>query len=222
MSKASRSEASDIGQLNREKILSAALELVQSDGVDFSMRALGTKLDVWPMAVYRHYKNRDALLDAIVDAVLGKVLTEGAIDALKDSSEPWQSRLEAFCLHMYDVYVRFPGVAQKVLYGALYTPKGLELVEVVAGVLVDLGLDRQRAASILQTIGFFVCEMAMLDYARRQGQSDPDGLLERAEEIKSEFPIAYDYIEIMADVGYRDRLKTGLKLFSRAIESEIN
>lgn len=207
--------------LSPSSVLDAALVRTQKDGIDFSMRALASDLDVWPMAIYRHYRNREALIEAIVDTVLARALTQDAINALCDVSQPWRSRFETFCLHMYDVYVQYPGVAQKVLYGSLYTPSGLRLVETVAGMFVDLGVDRLRAASIFQAVGFFVCEMAMLDYARRRGDSDLEGLLHRIGDVKDQYPIAHDYIQLMASVELRDRLKTGLGLFSQAVESEL-
>ena len=48
--------------LNRERILSAALELVDANGVAaLSMRRLATKLGVDPMALYRHIPDKAAL-----------------------------------------------------------------------------------------------------------------------------------------------------------------
>jgi len=222
MTQISKSKKVVSATLNPKRVLSAALDRVREDGIDFSMRALASDLDVWPMAIYRHYKNREALVEAIVDAVLAEALSEEAVTAFNTPAVPWRVRFEAFCLHMYDTYIQYPGVAQKVLYGSLYTPSGLQLIEMVASMFVQLGLDRMRAVGVFQTVGFFVCEMAMLDYARKQGDSDLQGLLQRAGEVKDQFPIAHDYIQLMASVELRDRLKAGLGLFSQAIDNEMS
>ena len=60
--------------LSTDRILSTALTLVETDGADaFSMRTLASRLDVTPMALYRWFANRDALLDALVERSLGEI-----------------------------------------------------------------------------------------------------------------------------------------------------
>ncbi len=57
-----------------EKIVSMALALVDREGLKaLSMRRLGTELGVDPMAVYYHIPNKQALLDAIVEAVMASI-----------------------------------------------------------------------------------------------------------------------------------------------------
>ena len=60
------------GTLSRQRLVDAALELVQLDGLDgLSMRALGASLGVDPTAVYRYFRTKDELLEALADAVVG-------------------------------------------------------------------------------------------------------------------------------------------------------
>lgn len=57
--------------LTRAAVLDAALELVDRRGIaDLSMRKLGAHLHVEAMALYRYVRNRDALLDGLVDRVM--------------------------------------------------------------------------------------------------------------------------------------------------------
>lgn len=52
----------------RQRILDAARALLQDGGYDaFSMRKLGERLDYTPSALYRHFRDRAALLQALVD-----------------------------------------------------------------------------------------------------------------------------------------------------------
>ena len=56
-------------RLDRETILAAATELVARDGLDgLSMRRLAAALGVAPMATYRHFADRAAIVDALIDA----------------------------------------------------------------------------------------------------------------------------------------------------------
>ena len=68
--------------LNRERVLAAAVELADREGIDaLSMRRLGQELSVEAMALYNHVANKDDLLNGMVDAVVGEVdLTDGDAD----------------------------------------------------------------------------------------------------------------------------------------------
>lgn len=197
-------------RLTRERVLNAALARVQAQGIDFSIRDLASDLNVWPNAIYRHYKSRDLLIEAIVDIVISIVLSEEAVADLNDAQHSWQSRIEAFNLHVYDTFIQYPGVSRRVVHGALFTPNGLRLLETVSSFLVAQGISEIRAAGLFQVTGFFVAEMADLHYARLQGDSDLQGLLDRTEAHKDDYPIAYQFIHVMGDVDLRDRLRAGM------------
>ena len=75
--------------LSRERILDAAVRLVGREGPErLSMRRLAQALDVWPMALYRYFEDKDALLDAIVD--------RAADDVARPAEQgTWQDRMRA-------------------------------------------------------------------------------------------------------------------------------
>jgi AcrR family transcriptional regulator len=61
-------------RLTRERILRAAVELADREGLEaLSMRKVAQALDVVPMALYRHVANKDEMLDAMVDLVVGEI-----------------------------------------------------------------------------------------------------------------------------------------------------
>jgi AcrR family transcriptional regulator len=68
--------------LNRERVLRAAIELVDAGGIEaLSMRRLAKELAVEPMSLYNHVANKDAILDGIVDVVAGEIeLPAGGAD----------------------------------------------------------------------------------------------------------------------------------------------
>lgn len=60
----------------RGRILAEAEELFADRGaVAITMRGLAARVGVTPMALYRHFTNREALLEAIVDQAQGTFLT---------------------------------------------------------------------------------------------------------------------------------------------------
>ena len=58
------------GSLSRDKVLTAAFELARGGLDAVSMRALGARLGADPTAVYRYFRTKDELLDAMADAVV--------------------------------------------------------------------------------------------------------------------------------------------------------
>jgi AcrR family transcriptional regulator len=57
----------------KQRILDCAVSELERSGVEsFSLRSVGTAAGVTPMAVYRHYRNRDALLAAVGEAAFAE------------------------------------------------------------------------------------------------------------------------------------------------------
>jgi AcrR family transcriptional regulator len=64
--------------LTQDVIVDAALAVVDQEGWDaLSMRRLAVALDVWPMAVYRHFADKDALMAAVAEAAARRVRVTG-------------------------------------------------------------------------------------------------------------------------------------------------
>ncbi|QOD92768.1 TetR/AcrR family transcriptional regulator [Chryseoglobus sp. 28M-23] len=82
MADTGRRRAAPRRPLSRERIVDAALALADSAGLPgTTMRALAGALGVEAMSLYNHVKNRDDLLDGMVDAVFAQIeLPTGAGD----------------------------------------------------------------------------------------------------------------------------------------------
>lgn len=65
--------------LSRERIVRAAIQLADADGLDaVSLRKVATALDVRPMRLYGYIAGKDELLDLMVDAVHAEIQPVGA------------------------------------------------------------------------------------------------------------------------------------------------
>jgi AcrR family transcriptional regulator len=61
-------------RLNRDRVLRAAVALVDEIGIDaLSMRKLAEALGAAPMSLYKHVANREELLDGMVDVVVSEI-----------------------------------------------------------------------------------------------------------------------------------------------------
>ena len=61
--------------LNRERVLEAAVDLADRAGIEsVSMRKLGQELGVEAMSLYNHVKNKEDLLDGMVDVIVNQIV----------------------------------------------------------------------------------------------------------------------------------------------------
>ena len=60
--------------LSRERVLRAAVALADERGIEaLTMRNLGQELGVEAMSLYNHVANKEAILDGVVELVIGEV-----------------------------------------------------------------------------------------------------------------------------------------------------
>jgi AcrR family transcriptional regulator len=107
------------GPLTRDRVLEAALEIIDRDGADaLSMRRLGQALDRDPMTLYRHAANKAALLDGVAEVVLGELTV--------DTTDPdWAGQLRAVARAYRNLALAHPHVVPLLVTRPLATPLGL-------------------------------------------------------------------------------------------------
>jgi TetR/AcrR family tetracycline transcriptional repressor len=129
------------GPLQRGPIVAAALKIVDRHGLKaLSMRRLGAELGVDPMAVYYHLPNKQALLDAIVEAVMGSIdLTAD------DAAKPAEERILVAARAYRDVLLAHVNTLPILLAHGPVTPGAMRPVELLIGILRDAGLPPDEA-----------------------------------------------------------------------------
>lgn len=98
-SRSGRPKNSESG-LSRERILAAALQIVDADGVEaLSMRKLAARLGVDPMAIYHHLPNKQAVISGLVRQVFGEFRVPAAAHLT------WQEQVRVYA-HAYRDFIR--------------------------------------------------------------------------------------------------------------------
>ncbi|MBL7554672.1 MAG: TetR/AcrR family transcriptional regulator [Bdellovibrionaceae bacterium] len=88
--------------IKKEKIIAAAIQLANKDGLDsLSMRRLAAKLKIEAMSLYHHFKNKDEILNALVDHAFA------LIEWNADPSD-WKQSLRQRCYSLRDVLKKNP------------------------------------------------------------------------------------------------------------------
>lgn len=144
-------------KLDRDLIVATALAIIDEDGLPaLSMRKLGGRLGVDPMAVYYHLPNKAALFDGVVEAILRE---------LDRDLETTADNAIAVITAYRDVLRRHPHALPVVSTRPVRGPASLAVFERILGVFLRDGFDLASAVSAVTclvefTIGHVVAAEA--------------------------------------------------------------
>ena len=148
--------------LHRTDIVEAALAILDQYGIaDLTMRRLADRLGVQPGALYWHMPNKQTLLAAVSDVIVGEVRAPGAGDDWRASLVDWARGLRETLLHHRDG-------AELV---ATTQATGLGGVEWLSGPrdrLVAAGMDSGTASDAVQVLAHFVLGQVYEEQNRTQ------------------------------------------------------
>lgn len=201
-------------QLSRERILAAAADLAGRDGLEaLSMRRLGQELDVWPMSVYRYFRDKDELVDAVAAEV-----TRGATAALGGGS--WRSQLGKLLGGVRDAIARDPHGLGARASRAFLAPESLRVSEAGMAILERAGFDAREAAVAWRALWSYTLGAAMFtlgdspDDARRRVRAAVGALPD------DEYPVLLDGADDFAAALSADgEFARGLELMLDGLEA---
>ncbi len=146
------------GSLNQQVILDAAFAVTERGGLDAAtFQALGAELGAHPTAVYRHFRDKDELLLAMIDALHAETLAE-----LPDPTGDWAADLAAVAHGTHAVFMRHPSVAAYA-YRTAHREHEFHIVDRIIDCMRRAGLDDAEAARLYRVFGDFVLGYAALD-----------------------------------------------------------
>ncbi len=191
--------------LSRRRILEAAVAFVDRKGLDaLSMRKLGGELGVEAMSLYNHVPNKGALLDGMVEVLLGEL-------EVPPEGEGWEDRIR-------DAYRRFRRLAHDHpdIFSLLITrpPEamyGVWLAEEFLRTLREAGFEPRMALHAFRALNSYTVGYAMAeirDFALEPGGSRA-GALQLSEE---EFPHISELRQHLEGVDRDAEFEFGLDL----------
>ncbi|MEV0730141.1 TetR/AcrR family transcriptional regulator [Polymorphospora sp. NPDC050346] len=138
--------------LSRKRIVAAAIELADRDGLDaVSMRRVADHLGSGTMSLYRHVPNKDTLVVAMVDAVTGRYAYPDA------EGLDWRERMRLLARHDWEMYLAHPWVL--VAFSTVappFGPESLKAMEWALTALEPLDLPPEEAGQAIMTINNYL------------------------------------------------------------------
>lgn len=203
--------------LTRQRVVEAAIGLADATGAEaLSMRKLGESLGVEAMSLYNHVRNKEDLLDAMVDAVYAEI-------PLPDPAGGWRDELRPRYLATREVLLRHRWAIPLMESRATPGPANLAHHEAVLACLRANGFSLARAAHAYSVLDGYVYGFVLTEKAL---PFDGDDVAEVAQAMLAQFPVdrfpnlaamASEHV-IQPGYDYGDEFGWGLDLILDGLE----
>ncbi|MEV0706190.1 TetR/AcrR family transcriptional regulator [Nocardia aurea] len=161
--------------LSREVIIDTGLRVLDAEGLAaLTMRRVAQELDTGAASLYVYVANRDDLMAAMLDHVLGS--------AAEPDDGIWRERLIAIIESTVAVMSRHEGLAFVALASAPTGANALRLIDRMRGLLADAGVDERTVDWAVELLYLHITAAAAEQSAghaarasgtRRLGQAEP-------------------------------------------------
>ncbi len=178
----------------RAEILDAAIALADAEGLAaLTMRAVAQRVGVTAMALYGYFPDKDSLLDAMADRVIGEVFP-GPFPALAG----WRDRLLAAAELARVMAREHPSVIQYAFTKPAQTPGTMQVVEFTYQALIDAGVPHAEIPRLERFVSTFVIGWALSEASGRFAASRMSRP-ERRELLGPDEMPAYDQVAAVRD-----------------------
>jgi TetR/AcrR family tetracycline transcriptional repressor len=200
-------------KLTRAAIVRRALKIGETEGLDaVSLRRLASELGVTPMALYRHVRDKQDLINAMAESVMeGVDLTVGV-----RASMSWTDQLRRAMLNFRDQMDKRPLAIQlQIAYSGDNLAAFWRTVEDVLGILLNAGFKPREASKLIRIIsnllaGYLLLVRPPVPNAHQPGDGRDRELLRRRFELGllsldgDQFPNSVATARALADVWGND------------------
>jgi len=136
--------------LSRERVLRAAIELADRDGLGaLTMRRLGAELGVEAMSLYKHVANKEEILDGIVDLVVGEI-------SIPDQGTHWKKAMRRRATSAREVLSRHSWAIGLLEARGSTGPAALRYLNAILGNLRSAGFSIENAAHAFWLLDSYV------------------------------------------------------------------
>jgi len=206
--------------LNRGRVLRAALEIADKGGSEsLTMSNVGQKLGVESMSLYRHVRNKEDLLDGIVDIVYSEI-------ELPPSGVSWRTSMRRRAISAREVLARHPWAIGLMESLTRPGPANLRHHDSVLGVLRGAGFSSAAATRAYNLLDSYIYGFALQEAHLPFGT--PEELAELGKSMipqlsSEEFPflrqVGIDLVQ--SGFVYANEFEPGIDLILDGIERRV-
>lgn len=202
-------------RLTRERIVDAALELVEADGMEaLTMRGLGRKLGVEGMALYTHVENKDDLLNAMSHRILS------GLELPDPRPTAWQERIRAVVTAWAGLQDRHPRAFPLVYRHRPPDTWNVTPTEEIFDALRSAGFDALETANAYLTL-IFLLDGALLSRPFPFSIVGEAAAFAAAQVDPEQFPRYAEIGPRAAEVSWDEVYGLGVELLIRGLETKL-
>ncbi len=200
--------------LSRRRVLEAAVRFADREGLDaLSMRKLGADLGVEAMSLYNHVPNKDALLDGMVEVLLGEL-------EVPPEKAGWEERVREAYRGFRRLALRHPNVFPLLVVRPPDTMDGVWLVEEFLKTMGGAGFDSGTALHAFRTLSAYATGYAMAEI--RGFAMEPGGGRDGAGALPAgEFPHISELGDRLDEVDRDAEFEFGLDLILAGLRERL-
>jgi AcrR family transcriptional regulator len=199
--------------LTPEAILAAAIRFADDDGLEaVSIRRIAAEIDARPMSLYDHFANKEALLGAMSDEVVGEVLIDPPLP------EGWREALGAISRRLYAMLVRHPWLVFVTGKYPRFGPNSERQAAQFAEAMSGLSLESAEMWVLVGTVNDYVLGHSLRAVTIPKPEHLDDVIAEPAIETIPELASLPDYLRTRASI---ERFEAGLEAVLDGIERQL-
>jgi TetR/AcrR family tetracycline transcriptional repressor len=199
--------------LSRQRILEAAVRFVDREGLEaLSMRKLGSELGVEAMSLYNHVSNKGALLDGMVEVLLGEL-------EVPPEDEGWERRIREAYRAFRRLAHEHPNGFPLLVVRPPDTMDGIWLVEEFLKTLREAGFDPQTALYAFRALSSYASGYAMAEI--RGFAMEPAARAGAGTLSVDDFPHIHELDAPLRDVDHDAEFEFGLDLILAGLKERL-
>ncbi|HJQ47351.1 MAG TPA: TetR family transcriptional regulator [Amycolatopsis sp.] len=149
-------DAAGLPAVTPERIIAAALELTAQHGLDsWTLRQLAAAVDAYPAVIYHHVGDREAVVTAVVDRVLG-------VYPLPPEDLEWRAWFRRLFTELRAVLTRYPGVARRLAVNGPTVYAATPTVDRGMRVLLAAGFGRE-SGDVYRFLSAVACQFISVE-----------------------------------------------------------
>jgi TetR/AcrR family tetracycline transcriptional repressor len=211
--------------LTLDRILDAAGRLLDADGLEgLSMRRLGAELGAGATSLYWHVRNKDELLDLLVDRVIGEIVADIA------PADDWRGQMTEAARAARRVLLRHRHVATILGSRPTLGPNAIAALELVIGQLRAAGFGDLSASLGANAVTNWASGFAVFECRDPMGPSATDAEREAyvaavaarfAALPPDEYPNTVSMLPLISTITADRQFESGLGWILDGLEAEL-
>jgi AcrR family transcriptional regulator len=200
--------------LSRRRVLEEAVRFVDREGLEaLTMRKLGAELGVEAMSLYNHVPNKSALLDGMVEVLLGEL-------EVPPENHGWEERIREGYRAFRRLAHEHPNVFPLLVNRPPDTMDGVWLVEEFLKTLEEVGFGKETALHVFRALSSYTFGYAMAEI--RGFALEPDGSRLGAHRLSpEEFPRLCELRPQLENVDHDAEFEFGLDLILSSLQTRL-